>query len=57
MCAYLKNVHCHLPQAAIAKQILRQVGYETIVNRQAGVLDHQLEVVVGLVKFVPEEEV
>ena len=53
----LEQVHDHVPLAAITDQLVSEVLDQTVVNGQFCVLDGELEVVVGLVQLVPEEDV
>lgn len=51
------QVDNHVPLATVADKIAREMVDETVVNRKVCILNHKLQVVVGLVQFVPEEEV
>jgi len=55
--SHLKQVNDHVPLATIANQIASKVSNEAIIERTAGFLDCQLEVIIGLVEFIPEEQV
>lgn len=57
LAAYLQNVHCHIPLTTVADQVPSQVVDKTIVEWSVRELNGKLEVVVGLVEFVPEEYV
>ena len=54
---YLQKIDSHVPLTAIADDIARQMAHETVVERDVGMLDRQLEVIIGLVQLVPEEQV
>jgi hypothetical protein len=51
----LQKVYHHVPLAAITNKVAGEVTDETVFNREVRVLNRELEVVVGLIKFVPEE--
>jgi hypothetical protein len=55
--AYLKQVDSHVPLTAVANEIIRKEVDQAVINRQVCVLDRKLEVIVGLVQLIPEEEV
>jgi hypothetical protein len=41
----------------VANEIIREEVDQTIIDRQVCILDRKLEVIIGLVQLVPEEEV
>jgi hypothetical protein len=53
----LKQVHDHIPLSTVTNQVTGQVIDEAVVERPVSKLDSQLEVVIGLVQLIPEEEV
>ena len=54
---YLKDIDDHIPLTAIADEVIRQKVHQTVIKRLVGVLNGEFEVVVGLVQFIPEEQV
>ena len=54
---YLKNVDYHVPLTTVADEVVGEEGDKPIFKRKLGILNSKLEVVVGLVKFIPEEQV
>lgn len=53
----LEDIHNHVPLPAVADEILRGVEDNAVIDWEVGVLDGELEVVVGLVQLVPEEQI
>lgn len=54
---HLKNVYDHVPLTAVADETARELVYNAIVQRLVRKLDSLLQVIVGLVQLVPEEQV
>lgn len=54
---HLKEVDNHVPLASVADEVGREMRDEPVVDGQVGVLDHELEVVVGLVELIVEEQI
>ena len=54
---YLEEVDDHIPLATITNEVVRQEIHQPIIERLVGVLDGEFKIVVGLVQFIPEEQV
>jgi hypothetical protein len=54
---YLKDVDDHVPLTTVADEVVRQEINQSVVERLLGILDGEFEIIVGLVQFIPKEQV
>ena len=55
MSLHLEQVDHHVPLTTVADEVTRKVTNEPIIEWAPGFLDCQFEIIIGLVKFIPEK--
>lgn len=51
------DIDYHVPLTTVGNEIAREMVDEPVIDGKVRVLNHELEIIIRLVQFVPEEQI